>query len=122
MGMRKGFVSHDGNGMVGGHWWACDRIAHANIWFCDILDKLEEYIQGLPAEFQVEAIIEEGEDESVGLGHYFEFQEKGGIPDEISEAIAKAPISDAWKKAIEAVASAYIEDLDEHNFDIDEED
>lgn len=120
-GYRRGYVRPDGNGMTGGRWWACGRTGHKSVEFADILDKLEDMASHIQAEIKLEASFEEGEDESVGLGHYLDFNDRGGIPEEVMEAIEEAPVSNAWKAAIKAVIEAYIDGLEPKDFNIEED-
>lgn len=117
---RKGYVKPDGNGMTGGHWWSRERTGYKCIEFVDIMDKLEDIACHIPSEINIEATFEEGEDESVGLGHYIDFNDKGGIPEDVMEAIEEAPVSNTWKAAMKAVIEAYIEGLEPDDYTLDE--
>lgn len=117
-GMRSGTVGCDGNGMAGGKWWACDHRATKTISVEEIIDRLEDLLLSLPESFDIDAVIEEGEDTSVGVPHYVEIQELGGIPAQVQAAIDRSPVSNAWKDAICMVFEAYISDLEVDDFDI----
>lgn len=118
--MRKGYVSCDGNGMVGGHWWSCERTGSKAVEMADVIEKLEDVATHIPREFELEATFEEGEDESVGLSHYLDLVDQEGVPEDLLEAIEKAPISSAWKTALTAVIEAYIDDLDADDYTLRE--
>lgn len=120
--MRKGYVSCDGNGMVGGHWWSCERTGSKAVEMADIIEKLEDVATRIPREFELEATFEEGEDDSVGMPHYLEFHAQGGIPEDVLEAIEKAPVSLAWKTAMKAVLEAYIDGLEPEDYTLTEYD
>ena len=120
MGYRSGRVSYDGNGMVGGYWWARDFYASALVYIGDVIERLSEVSECLPDEFKVEAKFEAGEDTSVGISQYCEMIEGGSVPEDILELIDKATISDAWKEALKAVLEAYAEELDSDKYDIEE--
>ena len=120
MGFRSGRVSCDGNGMVGGYWWARDFTAEATVYMGDILERLAEVSDCIPEEFKVQASFEAGEDTSVGVSQYCEMQEGGIIPDDVIAAIDAANISDAWKEALKAVLEAYAEEVDSEKYDMDD--
>lgn len=120
MGYRSGRVSCDGNGMVGGYWWARDFTAEAKVWKGDILDRLETVADCVPEEFTVQASFEAGEDTSVGVSQYCEMQDVGTVSDDVIAAIDAANISDAWKEALKAVLEAYAEELDPEDYDMDD--
>ena len=120
MGYRSGRVSNDGNGMVGGYWWACDFTAKARVYLEDVIDRLATVAACLPEEFEIEAEFEAGEDTSVGLGQYCEMIDEASVPEDVLKLIDEAKISDAWKDALKAVLEAYAEELDSDKYDMEE--
>lgn len=120
MSYRSGRVSCDGNGMVGGYWWARDFTAEAIVYMEDVLDRLADVSDCVPKEFKVQASFEAGEDTSVGLAPYCDMQDVGTVSDDVIAAIDAANISDAWKVALKAVLEAYAEEVDSDKYDMDD--
>lgn len=81
-----------------------------------ILDIIEAV---LPEEFRVYATFEfDRPDPYLGLPPWCDFETHK--PDDIYQKIDAAKLSGAWKKALKAVVDAYIEDLEDADFVIDD--
>lgn len=105
----SGFAGHEGNGMVGGRWWGCQRLGYKQIYWDEILDKIEEIVRGVP-EFKAEAYFDVGSDESVGMPYYCDLDERLR-PEDAFDDIDALPVSGLWKKALSALVEAYCNDI-----------
>ena len=98
---RSGSVGNDGNGMVGGKWWGCQRLGYADIdftpalesinddsHFADVMDNLVETLGGYTV--RVEAYFDVGRDESVGLSNYCDLDE-WFEPEDFISAVNQCP-------------------------------
>lgn len=116
---RKGVVPNDGNGMVGGKWWGCSRLAHKEIPLADLVPDsasadavcaffIEKGWGGLYAFVEVEAYFDVGSDESVGLREICDLDESF-IPDGFEDAVNECPFltqkeSDALMEKVREIA------------------
>ena len=116
---RKGVVPNDGNGMVGGKWWGCSRLAHKEIPLADLVPDSESadavcafFIEkgwgDLYAFVEVEAYFDVGSDESVGLREICDLDESF-IPDGFEDAVNECPFltqkeSDALMEKVREIA------------------
>lgn len=116
---RKGVVPNDGNGMVGGKWWGCSRLAHKEIPLADLVPDsasadavcaffIEKGWGGLYAFVEVEAYFDVGSDESVGLREICDLDESF-VPDGFEDAVNECPFltqkeSDALMEKVREIA------------------
>lgn len=116
---RKGVVPNEGNGMVGGKWWGCSRLAHKEIPLADLVPDsasadavcaffIEKGWGGLYAFVEVEAYFDVGSDESVGLREICDLDESF-IPDGFEDAVNECPFltqkeSDALTEKVREIA------------------
>ena len=116
---RKGVVPNDGNGMVGGKWWGCSRLAHKEIPLADLVPDsasadavcaylIENGFGDIYAFVEVEAYFDVGSDESVGLREICDLDESF-IPDGFEDAVNGCPFltqpeSDALMEKVREIA------------------
>lgn len=116
---RKGVVPNDGNGMVGGKWWGCSRLAHKEIPLADLVPDIastdavcaffiEKGWGDLYAFVEVEAYFDVGSDEAVGLREICDLDESF-IPDGFEDAVNGCPFltqpeSDALMEKVREIA------------------
>lgn len=97
----RGRVGNDGNGMVGGRWWSCTRLAHKEIPIADLIpdradpDAVCAYFieKGWGDDYpfvEVEAYFTTGADESVGLPEICDLDESF-VPADFDKAIDDCP-------------------------------
>lgn len=119
---RKGVVPNDGNGMVGGKWWGCSRLAHKEIPIADLVPDsafadavcaffIEKGWGDLYAFVEVEAYFDVGSDESVGLREICDLDESF-IPDDFEDAVNECPFltqkeSDALMEKVREIADEW---------------
>lgn len=114
---HSGTAGNEGNGMVGGKWWGCKRLGYKDVEWADIICTLDDVTLNLRQDqFRVEAYFSEGSDESVGMPYYCDLEKKFDTPEDTIKDIENAPISEAWKKALKALAEAYIDDLKDEEY------
>lgn len=96
---RKGRVGNDGNGMVGGKWWGCQRLGYADIDFTPSLESINDdafsdvydyLVEKLGDKVRVEAYFNVGKDESVGLPEYCDLDE-WFEPEDFINAVNQCP-------------------------------
>lgn len=98
---RKGYVSNDGNGMVGGRWESATRLGYKDInvetltkCISDV-DTAEKFLSWLyeriGEDFRVEAYFDVGYDNSVGIGNYCEMDESLDTEQSVIDAIDYCP-------------------------------
>ena len=127
---KKGFVPRDGNGMVGGRWWGCKRLGYASFGHLKYLgsviddDRLETLLKWFKEktggeEFKVEAYIEVGSDESVGLPNICDLDEVLPVDEGIYQAIHDCPFLDALEKGkVRETLGRKLEDLEAEDFEL----
>ena len=116
---RHGRVPNDGNGMIGGRWWSCTRLAHKEIPLTDLIPERPDY-DAVSAYFiekgwgddypfvEVEAYFTTGADESVGLREICDLDESF-VPEDFEKAVDDCPFltqpeSDALKEKVREIA------------------
>lgn len=130
---HSGYASNEGNGMVGGRWWGCERLAHKEIALADLIPDdradvvcayfIEKGWGSLYAFIEVEAYFSVGSDESVGLSEICDLDESF-IPDGFEDAVNECPFltqpeSDALIEKVQEIAD---KDDDYEFYEIDEPD
>lgn len=100
---HKGWIGHDGNGMVGGRWANTTILAYKDIPVKKLTecisdtDKAEKCLKLLTEKigetFRVEAYFDCGYDHSVGLSEYCEMNESFDPDEVVFDAIKSCPAS-----------------------------
>lgn len=101
----SGFASHEGNGMVGGRWSGCERLAYKSVYISDhidqkhsIIEKASEWLNKHNLDsITVECYIEFDDDDSTN--HHSVTIDELFYPDEFDERINKCPYLTKKQKA-----------------------
>lgn len=132
---HKGYASNDGNGMVGGKWWGCERLAYKTVYITDHIDipvhddfgarwdKVVDWFDGKD-ELVIEAYIEIGEDKSTNYSAYD--LDEVFYPDEFDDLVGLCPyLSDPEREDAITKFRSFVDELDAGDFELyelDEED
>ena len=98
---RHGRVPNEGNGMVGGKWWGCKRLAHKEIDLGELIPEngfedavcayfIDKGFGDVYAWIEVEAYFSVGSDESVGLPEICDLYESY-LPEGFEKAVNDCP-------------------------------
>ena len=120
----SGYASNDGNGMVGGRWYGCDRLAyrgeyisqHIDIDKVSDTDAVCDWLEKNHLDFvTIECYIEFDDDFSTN--HHSVTISELFYPEEFDERINKCPhLTDEEKKKTIAAFKEYVEGLEETDF------
>lgn len=124
---RSGYASNEGNGMVGGAWWGCEHLAHAEAYVTDFIElpdeesimsrwpKINDWFMEKD-KVVIEAYIEIGEDNSTNYSSCD--VDEVFYPEEFDERVNACPyLSEQEKQDTIKKFREFVDRLDTEDFE-----